>query len=51
VRKILTDPGYTERADRLARKLEGWSGEEKTADLIERVAAEPELGVCGSPGS
>jgi UDP:flavonoid glycosyltransferase YjiC (YdhE family) len=51
VRKILTDPGYTERADRLARKLEGWSGEEKTADLIERVAAEPELGICGSPGS
>jgi UDP:flavonoid glycosyltransferase YjiC (YdhE family) len=51
VRKILTDPGYTERADRLAGKLEGWSGEEKTADLIERVAAEPELGICGSPGS
>jgi UDP:flavonoid glycosyltransferase YjiC (YdhE family) len=45
VRKILTDPGYTERADGLARKLEGWSGEEKTADLIEGVAAEPELGI------
>jgi UDP:flavonoid glycosyltransferase YjiC (YdhE family) len=48
VRKILTDPGYTERADRLAGKLEGWSGEEKTADLIERVAAEPELGISGT---
>ena len=51
VRKVLAVSGYTERAGRLASDLRDWSGEERTADLIERVAAEPELGISGSSGS
>ena len=47
----LTDSRYAVRADRLAKDLQGWSGEERIADLIERVAAEPELGIRGGSGS
>lgn len=46
-KKVLTNPRYTERAGRLAKELEGWEGEPKVADLIERVAAEPDLGIPG----
>lgn len=45
VRKVLEEPGYRERATSLARELEGWSGEERTADLIEEVSESPHLGL------
>lgn len=49
VRKVLTRPGYTERAGRLAVELEDWKGESRIADLIEEVADKPELGTFRRP--
>jgi UDP:flavonoid glycosyltransferase YjiC (YdhE family) len=44
VRKVLSRPEYAERAATLAEDLRGWRGEERIADLIERVADDPDLG-------
>ena len=45
VKKVLTRPSYAERASRLAAYLEDWKGEERIANLIEQVAANPKLGL------
>lgn len=50
-RKVLTDPRFTERAAWLAGELEHWNGQERTADLIEQVAAEPHLGFPDRPST
>lgn len=44
-KKVLTRQRFTERARDLAEDLQDWRGEERVADLIERVASEPELGL------
>lgn len=48
-KKVLSDPGYAERAAALAEALGDWKGEQRISDLIERVAADPKLGICGVP--
>lgn len=46
-RKVLTDERFKARAIELARDLEGYSGESNTADLIEKVARDPQFGMSG----